>query len=467
MTKAEDIVKDEDYQFGFHDNVEPKFSTGRGLTEEVVRQISAEKHEPKWMLDYRLKAFHIYEKMPMPDFGPDLSGLDLDNMLYYQKMTDKKYRDWKDVPQDIKDTFERLGVPQAERKYLAGSAAQYESEMVYHKMKEQFDKLGIIFTDTDTALQEYPDLFKKYFGKLVPIDSNKFSALNCAVWSGGTFIYVPKGVQVPTPVQAYFRLNAENSGQFERTLIIVDEDAHLDYVEGCTAPQYSSDSLHAAVVEVNVLDNAYCRYTTIQNWSDNVYSLETKRAVAGKHATMEWVDGNLGAKVTMKYPSVYLNGEGARGTMLSIAVAHHGIHQDSGAGMFHNAPNTSSSIVSKSIAKGGGSTDYRGSVKFSKKSDGSKAHVECDTIIMDNMSSSDTIPTNAIENSNVAMEHEATVSKISEDQLYYLESRGIPERKATEMIIMGFVEPFTKQLPMEYAVELNRLISFQMEGAIG
>lgn len=320
MTKAEDIVKDEDYQFGFHDNVEPKFSTGRGLTEEVVRQISAEKHEPKWMLDYRLKAFHIYEKMPMPDFGPDLSGLDLDNMLYYQKMTDKKYRDWKDVPQDIKDTFERLGVPQAERKYLAGSAAQYESEMVYHKMKEQFDKLGIIFTDTDTALQEYPDLFKKYFGKLVPIDSNKFSALNCAVWSGGTFIYVPKGVQVPTPVQAYFRLNAENSGQFERTLIIVDEDAHLDYVEGCTAPQYSSDSLHAAVVEVNVLDNAYCRYTTIQNWSDNVYSLETKRAVAGKHATMEWVDGNLGAKVTMKYPSVYLNGEGARGTMLSIAV---------------------------------------------------------------------------------------------------------------------------------------------------
>ena len=305
MTKAEDIVKDEDYQFGFHDNVEPKFSTGRGLTEEVVRQISAEKHEPKWMLDYRLKAFHIYEKMPIPDFGPDLSGLDLDNMLYYQKMTDKKYRDWKDVPQDIKDTFERLGVPQAERKYLAGSAAQYESEMVYHKMKEQFDKLGIIFTDTDTALQEYPDLFKKYFGKLVPIDSNKFSALNCAVWSGGTFIYVPKGVQVPTPVQAYFRLNAENSGQFERTLIIVDEDAHLDYVEGCTAPQYSSDSLHAAVVEVNVLDNAYCRYTTIQNWSDNVYSLETKRAVAGKHATMEWVDGNLGAKVTMKYPSVY------------------------------------------------------------------------------------------------------------------------------------------------------------------
>lgn len=323
MTKVEDIVKDEDYQYGFHDNVKPKFSTGRGLSEDVVRKISAEKHEPKWMLDYRLKSFEIYQKMAMPKFGPDLSGLDLKDMLYYQKMTDKKYRDWKDVPEDIKETFERLGVPQAERKYLAGSAAQYESEMVYHNMKEQFDKLGIVFMDTDSALQEYPELFKKYFGKLVKPTSNKFAALNGAVWSGGTFIYVHKGVKVPTPVQAYFRLNAENSGQFERTLIIVDKGAHLDYVEGCTAPQYSSDSLHAAVVEVNVLDDAYCRYTTIQNWSDNVYSLETKRAVAGSHATMEWVDGNLGAKVTMKYPSVYLNGEGARGTMLSIAVAHH------------------------------------------------------------------------------------------------------------------------------------------------
>ena len=334
-------------------------------------------------------------------------------------------------------------------------------------MKEQFDKMGIVFTDTDTALKKYPELFKKYFGKLVKPTDNKFAALNCAVWSGGSFIYVPKGVKVPTPIQAYFRLNAENSGQFERTLIIVDEGASLDYVEGCTAPQYLSDSLHAAGVEVNVLKDAYCRYTTIQNWSDNVYSLETKKAAAASHATMEWVDGNLGAKVTMKYPSVYLNGEGARGTMLSIAVAHKGIHQDSGSRMLHNAPNTSSSIVSKSIAKGGGSTDYRGSVKFGKNSSGSKSHVECDTIIMDDKSSSDTIPTNSIENSNVAMEHEATVSKISDEELYYLESRGIPERKATEMIIMGFVEPFTKQLPMEYAVELNRLISFQMEGAIG
>lgn len=467
MTKVEEIVTDEDYQFGFHDNVKPKFSTGRGLSESVVRQISAEKHEPKWMLDYRLKSYKIYKEMSLPKFGPDLSALKMKNMLYYQKMTDKKYRDWKDVPADIKETFERLGVPQAERKYLAGSAAQYESEMVYHNMKKQFDKLGIIFMDTDSALQKYPKLFKQYFGKLVSATANKFAALNGAVWSGGTFIYVPKNVKVPTPVQAYFRLNAENSGQFERTLIIVDKGAHLDYVEGCTAPKYSSDSLHAAVVEVNVLSGAYCRYTTIQNWSDNVYSLETKRAATDAHATMEWVDGNLGAKVTMKYPSVYLNGEGSRGTMLSIAVAHHGIHQDSGAGMFHNAPNTSSSIISKSIAKGGGSTDYRGNVKFSKNSDGSKAHVECDTIIMDDQSSSDTIPTNAIENAHVAMEHEATVSKVSDEELYYLKSRGIPERKATEMIIMGFVEPFTKQLPMEYAVELNRLISFQMEGAIG
>ena len=467
MTKAEDIVKDEDYQYCFHDDIQPEFSTGRGLTEEVVRKISAEKNEPKWMLDYRLKAYQIYKKMPMPDFGPDLSDLNLDDMLYYQKYTKKKYRDWDDVPDEIKETFERLGVPEAERKYLAGSGAQYESEMVYHNMKEQFDKMGIVFTDTDTALKKYPELFKKYFGKLVKPTDNKFAALNCAVWSGGSFIYVPKGVKVPTPIQAYFRLNAENSGQFERTLIIVDEGASLDYVEGCTAPQYSSDSLHAAGVEVNVLKDAYCRYTTIQNWSDNVYSLETKKAVAASHATMEWVDGNLGAQVTMKYPSVYLNGEGARGTMLSIAVAHKGIHQDSGSRMLHNAPNTSSSIVSKSIAKGGGSTDYRGSVTFGKNSSGSKSHVECDTIIMDDKSSSDTIPTNSIENSNVAMEHEATVSKISDEELYYLESRGIPERKATEMIIMGFVEPFTKQLPMEYAVELNRLISFQMEGAIG
>ncbi|WP_349603836.1 Fe-S cluster assembly protein SufB [Lactiplantibacillus plantarum] len=468
MSEVPDVVKnDRDYEYGFHDDVKPAYSTGRGLTEATVREISTAKHEPQWMLDYRLNAYHEYLKMPMPKFGPELTKLDLKDMLYYQKMTDKKFRDWKEVPADLKRTFDRLGVPEAERKYLAGSSAQYESEVVYHNMRKDFEKLGIIFTDTDTALHDYPELFKKWFGKLVKPTDNKFAALNAAVWSGGSFIYVPKGVQTKTPIQSYFRLNAENSGQFERTLIIVEDGASVDYVEGCTAPNYSSDSLHAAVVEVNVEPNAYCRYTTIQNWSDNVYSLETKRAAAAENATMEWVDGNLGSKVTMKYPSVYLNGEGARGTMLSIAVASNGIHQDSGARMIHNAKNTSSSIVSKSIAKTGGATDYRGTVRFAKHSDGSKAHVECDTIIMDDQSSSNTIPYNEIDSANVAMEHEAKVSKISEEQLYYLMSRGISEAKATEMIIMGFVEPFTKQLPMEYAVELNRLISFEMEGSIG
>ena len=460
-------LNDSDYEYGFHDDIAPKYSTGRGLTEETVRKISAEKQEPQWMLDYRLKSYALYKKLPMPNFGPDLSDLDLENMYYYQKMTDKKYRDWNDVPDKMKQTFDRLGVPEAERKYLAGSSAQYESEVVYHNMRDEFEKMGILFTDTDTALKEYPELFKKWFGKLVKPSDNKFAALNGAVWSGGSFIYVPKGVRSDIPIQSYFRLNSENSGQFERTLIIVDEGAKVDYVEGCTAPNYSSDSLHAAVVEVNVQKDAYCRYTTIQNWSDNVYSLETKRAAAEENATMEWVDGNLGSKVTMKYPSVYLNGENARGTMLSIAVASKGIHQDSGAKMIHNAKNTSSSIVSKSIAKTGGSVDYRGTVRFGKHSDGSKAHVECDTIIMDNESSSDTIPYNEIDNANVSMEHEARVSKISEEQLYYLMSRGISEAKATEMIVMGFVEPFTKKLPMEYAVELNRLISYEMEGSIG
>lgn len=457
----------EEYDYGFSDDVEPVFSTGRGLTEDVVRAISREKKEPQWMLDFRLKSFHAYEKMPMPDFGPDLSDLDLEHMLYYQKATDKQYRDWEDVPDKIKETFDRLGVPEAERKYLAGSSAQYESEVVYHNMREEFEKLGIIFTDMDTGLCEYPEIVKEYFSTLVKPTDNKFSALNSAVWSGGTFIYVPKGVRTDIPIQSYFRINAENSGQFERTLIIVDEGASVNYVEGCTAPSYSSDSLHAAVVEVFVKRDGYCRYTTIQNWSKNVYSLETKRAQAMENATMEWVDGNLGSKMTMKYPSVYLDGEGARGTMLSIAVAGEGVDQDSGARMIHAAPNTSSSIVSKSIAKDGGAVDYRGTVRFERDSDGSFAHVECDTIIMDDRSSSDTIPYNTILNGNVSMEHEAKVSKISEEQLYYLMSRGISEAKATEMIIMGFVEPFTKELPMEYAVELNRLISYEMEGSVG
>lgn len=467
MTDVRDIVKDTDYEYGFHDDIDYAYKTGKGISERIVREISAEKDEPQWMLDYRLAAYHAYLKMPEPAWGPDLSGLDLENMTFYQKATDKQYRDWDDVPEKIKTTFDKLGVPQAERKYLAGSSAQYESEVVYHRMAESFEKLGIVFTDTDTALKEYPELFKKWFGKLVKPTNNKYAALNSAVWSGGTFIYVPKGVTVTTPIQSYFRINAEKSGQFERTLIIVDEGAHVEYVEGCTAPTYTSDSLHAAVVEVNVLPDAYCRYTTIQNWSNNIYSLETKRSQAMENAVMEWVDGNLGSKVTMKYPSVYLNGEGARGTMLSIAVAGKNIDSDTGAQMIHNAPNTSSSVVSKSIAKDGGAVDYRGKIKFSKHSDGSFAHVECDTIIMDDKSSSDTIPFNEILNNNVSMEHEAKVSKISEEQLYYLMSRGISEAKATEMIIMSFVEPFTKELPMEYAVELNRLISFEMEGSIG
>lgn len=460
-------MKNRDYAFGFHDDVKPLYSTGKGLTEEVVRDISEIKNEPQWMLDYRLRCLELFYKLPMPKWGPDLSGINFNDVIYYQKLSSQPSRSWDDVPDDIKKTFERLGIPNAERQFLSGAVAQYESEVVYHNMKEEFEKLGIIFTDTDSALKEYPDLFKQYFAKLVPPTDNKLAALNSAVWSGGTFIYVPKGVKVDVPLQTYFRINNENTGQFERTLIIVDEGASVHYVEGCTAPTYSSNSLHAAIVEIFALDGAYMRYTTIQNWSDNVYNLVTKRAKAQKDATVEWIDGNLGAKTTMKYPSVYLDGEGARGTMLSIAFANAGQHQDTGAKMIHNAPHTSSSIVSKSIAKGGGKVDYRGQVTFNKNSKKSVSHIECDTIIMDDLSASDTIPFNEIHNSQVALEHEAKVSKISEEQLYYLMSRGLSESEATEMIVMGFVEPFTKELPMEYAVELNRLISYEMEGSVG
>ena len=457
----------EEYQYGFHDDVQPVFTTGRGLTEEVVREISRVKEEPEWMLDFRLKSLEAYHKMPMQKSGPTLEDLDFDSIKYYQKASDKPARDWDDVPDKIKETFERIGIPEAERAYLAGASAQYESEVVYHNMKEEFQKLGIIFTDTDSALKEYPEIFKQYFSKLVPPTDNKLAALNSAVWSGGTFIYVPKGVRVDVPLQTYFRINAEGTGQFERTLIVVDEGASVHYVEGCTAPTYSSNSLHAAIVEIFTLKDAYCRYTTIQNWSDNVYNLVTKRARAEAGATVEWIDGNLGAKTTMKYPSVYLEGEGARGTMLSVAFANGKQIQDTGAKMIHNAPNTSSSIISKSIAKSGGEVNYRGQVTFNKNSAGSISHIECDTIIMDNESKSDTIPYNEIHNSQVALEHEAKVSKISEEQLYYLMSRGLTEIQATEMIVMGFVEPFTKELPMEYAVELNRLIQYEMEGSVG
>ncbi|CCJ67344.1 MULTISPECIES: Fe-S cluster assembly protein SufB [Leuconostoc] len=466
QTKAA-ISNDKVTELGFQDDYQAVFSTGKELNENIIRQISAKKNEPEWMLDYRLQAYQTYLKMPMQQWGPDLSEINFDDIYYYNKPTNDKYRDWDDVPAELKATFERLGVPEAERKWLAGSSAQYESEVVYHRMKEEFAKTGIVFTDTDTAVQEYPELIQEYFGSLVKPTNNKLAALNSAVWSGGTFIYVPKGVHVTTPIQSYFRINTENEGQFERTLIIVDEGAHVDYVEGCSAPMYSGDALHAAVVEVIVKKDGYCRYTTIQNWSNNVYSLETKRAAAHENATMEWVDGNFGSKTTMKYPSVYLEGEGAKGTMLSIAVAGEGVNLDSGAQMIHNAKNTSSSIISKSIAHDGGATDYRGTVKFGRESDGSFAHVECDTILFDDKSSADTIPYNTILNGNVSMEHEAKVSRVSEEQLYYLMTRGISAEKATEMIIMGFIEPFTKELPMEYAVELNRLMKFEMVGSVG
>ncbi|SEK94735.1 Iron-regulated ABC transporter membrane component SufB [Carnobacterium iners] len=461
------VPETQEYQYGFHDDIESVYTTGKGISEAIIRDISARKEEPEWMLDFRLKSFKRYQSQKLPTWGADLSGIDFDNITYYKKSSNKPERDWEDVPEKIKETFERLGIPEAERKYLAGAGAQFESEVVYHNMKEEFEKMGIVFIDTDTALKEYADIFKEHFATVVPPTDNKLAALNSATWSGGTFIYVPKGVRCDVPLQMYFRINDEAMGQFERTLIVVDEGASIHYVEGCTAPTFSSSSLHAAVVEIVVKKDAYCRYTTIQNWSDNVYNLVTKRATVDAGGTMEWIDGNLGAKTTMKYPSVFLNGNGARGTMLSIAMAGAGQNQDTGAKMIHNAPNTSSSIVSKSIAHDGGEVNYRGQVTFGKNSGGSISHIECDTIIMDDLSKSDTIPYNEIHNGNVSLEHEAKVSKISEEQLYYLMSRGLTEERATEMIIMGFVEPFSKELPMEYAVELNRLIAYEMEGSVG
>ncbi|ENH96825.1 Fe-S cluster assembly ABC transporter permease [Gracilibacillus halophilus YIM-C55.5] len=399
--------------------------------------------------------------------GGDLSELDFDEITYYVKPSERSERSWDEVPDEIKQTFDKLGIPEAEQKYLAGVSAQYESEVVYHNMQEDLENMGIVFKDTDTALKENEQLFKDYFGKVVPPSDNKFAALNSAVWSGGSFIYVPKGVKTETPLQAYFRINSENMGQFERTLIIVDEEASVHYVEGCTAPTYTTNSLHSAVVEIFVKKDAYCRYTTIQNWANNVYNLVTKRATCDANATMEWIDGNLGSKLTMKYPSIILKGEGARGNTLSIALAGNGQHQDAGAKMHHLAPNTSSTIVSKSISKQGGKVTYRGIVHFGRKAEGARANIECDTLIMDNKSTSDTIPYNEILNENISLEHEAKVSKVSEEQLFYLMSRGISEEEATEMIVMGFIEPFTKELPMEYAVEMNRLIKFEMEGSIG
>ena len=456
-----------DYKYGFHDKDVSIFRSERGLTEEIVREISNMKEEPQWMLDYRLKALEQFYKMPMPQWGGDLSALNFDEITYYVKPSEATQKSWDEVPEEIKATFDKLGIPEAEQKYLAGVSAQYESEVVYHNMKQDLEDMGIVFKDTDSALKENEDIFKKYWGTVIPYTDNKFAALNSAVWSGGSFIYVPPGVKVETPLQAYFRINSENMGQFERTLIIVDEDAHVHYVEGCTAPVYTTNSLHSAVVEIIVGKNAYCRYTTIQNWANNVYNLVTKRTVVEENGTMEWIDGNIGSKLTMKYPACILKGEGARGMTLSIALAGRGQHQDAGAKMIHLAPNTSSTIVSKSIAKQGGKVSYRGIVRFGPKATGARANIECDTLIMDNESTSDTIPYNEILNDNVSLEHEAKVSKVSEEQLFYLMSRGISEEEATEMIVMGFIEPFTKELPMEYAVEMNRLIKFEMEGSIG
>lgn len=456
-----------DYKYGFKERDISVFRTERGLTREVVEQISRIKEEPEWMLETRLKALNIFYSKPMPQWGGDLSELDFDDIVYYVKPSERQGRTWDEVPEEIKRTFDRLGIPEAEQKYLAGVTAQYESEVVYKSLEEDLEKMGIIFTDTDTALKEHEDIFKEYFGKLVPASDNKFAALNTAVWSGGSFIYVPPGVEAKAPLQAYFRINIENMGQFERTLIIVDEGASVHYVEGCTAPIYSTDSLHAAVVEIFVKRNATCRYTTIQNWSKNVYNLVTKRATVEEGGTMEWIDGNMGSKLTMKYPSIILRGEGAKGVTISVALAGEGQHQDAGAKMYHLAPNTSSSIVSKSISKDGGKVTYRGIVHFGKKADGARANIECDTLILDDLSTSDTLPYNEINNDNISLEHEARVSKVSEEQLFYLMSRGLSEQEATDMIVMGFIEPFTRELPMEYAVEMNRLISLEMEGSIG
>src|SRR6202171_1460578 len=454
-------------KYGFFDPEKFVFKAKRGLNPEVVKEISWMKNEPEWMTKFRLRALQIWDKKEMPTWGADLSTIDFQNIFYFLKSTEKQGKTWEDVPADIKNTFDRLGVPQAERKFLAGVAAQYESEVVYHSLHKELEAKGVIFTDTDSALRDYPDLFKQYFGTIIPPGDNKMAALNSAVWSGGSFIYVPKGVKVEIPLQAYFRINAENMGQFERTLIIAAPGSFVHYIEGCTAPIYTSDSLHSAVVELIAMEGARIRYPTIQNWSNNVYNLVTKRAIAQKNATVEWVDGNLGSKVTMKYPSVYLMGEGAKGDVLSIAFAGPGQHQDAGAKMIHAAPNTTSTVVSKSVSKGGGRTSYRGLVKVYPGMKGAKSSVRCDALLMDEDSRSDTYPYMEIDEDQVQIGHEATVSKIGDEQLFYLQSRGISEEEAMAMIVNGFIEPFTKELPMEYAVELNRLIQLQMEGSVG
>ena len=462
------IASQDDYKYGFHDdNVKTVLETGKGLTEEIVRQISAWKNEPEWMCEFRVKAFHQFEKMEMPNWGPDLSEIDFQDFTYYKKVSNEAERSWEDVPEEVKNTFEKLGIPEAEKKYLAGVTTQYESEAVYHNMLDEVREKGVLFLDIDSALKEYPDIFKKYFATIVPASDNKLAALNSAVWSGGSFIYVPKGVKLEKPLQSYFRINSESMGQFERSIIIVEDGAECSYVEGCTAPQYSKDSMHAAVVEVFVGKGAKCRYSSVQNWSGNILNLVTKRAKVEEHGTMEWIDGNIGSRISMKYPACILAGEYAHGLCISIAVGSKNQFQDTGAKMIHLAPHTTSSIVSKSVSRNGGVTNFRDWIRFTPKAENSRTKIECDTLILDNKSRSDTIPLNINDCDSATIEHEAKVSKISEDELFYLMSRGLSEAQATEMIVMGFLEPFTRELPMEYAVELNQLMKIDFTNSIG
>ena len=461
------IGSDYAIKYGFSVDEDYFFKSGRGISHELVDAISSHKNEPDWMRKFRHKSLDYFYARPLPEWGGNVAEIDFDNIFYYIKPTENQAESWEDLPPDIKDTWDKLGIPEAEKKYLAGVGAQYESEVVYHKLQKHLEDQGVIFLDTDTALREHEELFKQYFGTIIPQNDNKFAALNSAVWSGGSFIYVPKGVKIEMPLQAYFRINAENMGQFERTLILVDEGSYVHYVEGCTAPIYSSDSLHSAVVEIVVKKGGRCRYTTIQNWSNNVYNLVTKRAVAYEDATMEWVDGNLGSKLTMKYPAIWLMGDRAHGEVLSIAFAGAGQHQDAGGKCVHVGKDTTSVITSKSISKNGGRAGYRGLLQVDKSAHGAKSKVVCDALILDDESRSDTYPYIKVDADDVDLGHEATVSKIGEEQLFYLMSRGMSESEASAMIVSGFVEPITKELPLEYAVEMNRLIQLQMEGSVG
>jgi Fe-S cluster assembly protein SufB len=468
-SQQDDLNINDEYKYGFHDPEVSVYKAEKGVNEDVVRAISAKKNEPEWMLEFRLKALETFRAKPMPTWGNTelLESINFDEIYYYLKPIEEQGKTWDDVPEYIKNTFEKLGIPEAERKFLAGVSAQYESEVVYHSLQEEIEKQGVIFLDMDSGLREHEELVRKYFATVIPAEDNKFSALNSAVWSGGSFVYVPPGVEVAIPLQAYFRINAENMGQFERTLIIADEGSRVHYIEGCTAPTYVSDSLHSAVVELIAMPGAQLRYTTIQNWSKNVYNLVTKRANAYENAVVEWVDGNLGSKLTMKFPCVNLLGEGAHGEILSVAFANEGQHQDAGAKIYHAAPRTTSRITSKSISKGGGRSSYRGMVKVLPGAVDSKVHVECDALLMDEASRSDTYPTMEIAEEQVQVEHEARVSKVGDEQLFYLMSRGLTEEEALVMVVNGFIEPFVKELPMEYAVELNRLIQLEMEGSVG